>query len=384
MTKVSANFEFLDKEHDGIVIPCTPEQTMGEVIDLFKEQVKSKIEFNDYLFYNRTEEINQELKVSDFKAQFINISVRKIKSSKLTTKCPECDANTCFLEIEDYGLHFYGCIKGHDVKKTFAKYKYSQKLNDEDIMCDKNGETRNEGVEIYKCLTCSSNNGASFYICEKCLKSHNEKGQHKTIKYDDKNYFCLDNCEYSSYCETCKKDLCKICEKEHKNHKTIKYDDITPKILERQRELEEIKTKIENLQSGINQLLKIIEKGYKVLDNYYIICKDIIDKYISYNKRKRNFHIIQNINFLQKSNKEVMEHLDILLKKDNSKESFINKCGLLIDIYYNERKNYDKNAQENNNLQKKEVSQKENNNNRHNSNQNKKNGRSINNKSNGN
>ena len=67
MTKVSANFEFLDKEHDDIVIPCTPEQTMGEVIDLFKEQVKSKIEFNDYLFYNRTEEINQELKVSDSK-----------------------------------------------------------------------------------------------------------------------------------------------------------------------------------------------------------------------------------------------------------------------------------------------------------------------------
>ena len=123
MTKVSVNFEFLDSEHQDFFIQCNPKQKISEVIDSFKDEVKSEIEFNDYLFYNKNKEINQELKVSDFKAQFINISVRKIKSSKLTTKCPECDANTCFLEIEDYGLHFYGCIKGHDVKKTFAKYK---------------------------------------------------------------------------------------------------------------------------------------------------------------------------------------------------------------------------------------------------------------------
>ena len=381
MTKVSVNFEFLECEHQDIIIQCTPKQKMSEVIDSFKDKVKSEIELNDYLFYNRNKQINQDLKVSDFKNQIINISVRKIKSSNLTTKCPECDANTCFLKIENYGLHFYGCIMGHDVIKTFSKYKISQNLNDEDIKCDRNGETRAQGVEIYKCLTCSKSNGVSYYICEKCLKSHNEKGQHETIKYDDKNYICLDNCEYSSYCETCKKDLCEICYKEHKNknHKITKYDDITPKILERQRELEEIKTKIENLKAGISQLVKNIEQAYEILDKYYKICKDIVDKYNSYNKEKRNYHIIQNINFLEKSNKEVMGHLDILLKKDNSKESLINKCGLLVDIFDKERKNYDKK-----NPNVKEVPQKENNNNKQNLNQNKKNVRSINNKSNGN
>ena len=74
-----------------------------------------------------------------------------------------------------------------------------------------------------------------------------------------------------------------------------------------------------------------------------------------------------------------MGHLDILLKKDNSKESLINKCGLLVDIFDKERKNYDKKI-----LNVKEVPQKENNNNKQNLNQNKKNGRNITNKSNGN
>ena len=96
-----------------------------------------------------------------------------------------------------------------------------------------------------------------------------------------------------------------------------------------------------DLKYSISQLVKTIENAYEVLENYYIICKDILDKYISYNQTKRNYHIIQNINFLEKSNKEVMGHLDILLKKDNSKESLINKCGLLVDIFDKERKNYD-------------------------------------------
>ena len=75
-----------------------------------------------------------------------------------------------------------------------------------------------------------------------------------------------------------------------------------------------------------------------------------------------------------------MGHLDILLKKDNSKESLINKCGLLVDIFDKERKNYDIKISN-----VKEVPQKENNNNKQNLNQNKKSTRSINNnKSNGN
>ena len=80
-----------------------------------------------------------------------------------------------------------------------------------------------------------------------------------------------------------------------------------------------------------------------------------MEKYETYNIKSKNYHIIQNINFLETSNKEITEYLNYLIKEDNSKESFFNKCKLLIDIYYKERKNYaGKNIKENNNPQKKE------------------------------
>ena len=383
MSQVSANFEFFEGEHKDIVIQCTQKMKLSEVIDSFKNKVKSELELKDYLFYHKKKEINleknPELTVADFKKTIINISVRK--RSKII-KCPECVDNTCFLEIKDYGLHFYGCPYNHDVIKTFSQYKDSQKLKYDEIFCDKNRETRDEGIEIYKCLTCSSKIGTPYYICDNCLNSNNntDERQHNLIKYDEKHYICLDNKEFTSYCETCKKDLCKVCENQHKNHKIILYDNIKPAIKDRQKELEDIKNKIGDLKYSISQLVKTIENAYEVLENYYIICKDILDKYISYNQTKRNYHIIQNINFLEKSNKEVIGHLDILLQKDNPKVSLINKCGLLIDIFDKERKNYDKKISN-----VKEVLQKENNNNnKQNLNQNKKNGRSLNNKSNGN
>ena len=381
MSQVSANFEFFEGEHKDIVIPCTQKMKLSEVIDSFKNKVKSDLELKDYLFYHKKKEINieknPELTVADFKKTIINISVRK--RSKII-KCPECVDNTCFLEIKDYGLHFYGCPYNHDVIKTFSQYKDSQKLKYDEIFCDKNRETRDEGIEIYKCLTCSSNIGTPYYICDNCLKSNNniDERKHKLINYDDKHYICLDGKEFSSYCETCKKDLCKDCENQHKNHKIIQYDNITPKIKDRQKELEDIKNKIGDLKYSISQLVKTIENAYEVLENYYIICKDIIDKYNSYNQTKRNYHIIQNINFLKNSNEEVLGHLNYLLKKDNPNESFINKCVLLIDIYYKERQNYDKK------ILKKVVPQNENDNKKQNLNQNKKNGKSIINKSNGN
>ena len=121
--------------------------------------------------------------------------------------------------------------------------------------------------------------------------------------------------------------------------------------------------------------MKVIENAYKILINYHAICKDIIDKYEAYNIKSRNYHIIKNIDSLEKSNKEVIKYLNCLITEDNSKESYFNKCKLLIDIYYKERENYTrKNFKDNNNPLKKED-----NINNQNSIQDKKNGRSINN-----
>ena len=98
MSQVLANFEFLDGEHQDITFPCNPKKAMSYVIDSFKDKVKSEIELKDYLFYYKKKEIDPELTVSQYQnaKTIINISVRK--KSKIV-KCPQCVANTCFLEI---------------------------------------------------------------------------------------------------------------------------------------------------------------------------------------------------------------------------------------------------------------------------------------------
>ena len=220
-------------------------------------------------------------------------------------------------------------------------YENSQKFNYVRIKYCRCYKSYMEVKGIYKCLNCSKAGGPSFYYCNVCKINHEEQfKKHKSIKYDDKNYICLDGCEYSSYCLTCKIDLCKICEEKHKNHNIIKYDDITPKIKERKRELEEIKIKINESKSIISQLMKMIDNASEILEEYYNICKDIVDKYDSYNTKLRNYHIINTINSLEKSNKVVIEDLDKLLKMENTPERYLNTFGVLFDIYLKERSNF--------------------------------------------
>ena len=360
MNPVQVLFQFEEGGYSPIIIQCTSDMKMNVVIDSFKNKVNAdgiNIEFNDYSFYFNDNIINLDSKLSRFQLKSI-LSVRK--RSKLT-KCPDCEGNTCFLKIENYGLNYYGCPYNHKFVKTFAQYEDSQKINYGQIKCGKCSKTRKEVKEMYKCLTCSKKFQRSCYFCDECdalFAKDNSGEKHKTIKYDDKNYICLDGCDYSSYCSTCKKDLCEICEKGHKNkkHDIIKYDSITPKIKLIKRELEELKGKIAESKSHIEQILRMIEDASSALDKYYIICMDIVGKYESYNTRLRNFHIINNINFIEKSNKIVMENLNELLKGENSKKDYLNKCDILFDIFYKERGNYiGSNTKDNNNPPKIEV-----------------------------
>ena len=381
--QVTVNFEFEDENYKSINFLCSPTVKMDKVIDQFKNKIKSEKDPREYLFYNKNSVINTELTISDLQkinGNTINIAVRK--RTKFI-KCPDCIANTSLLEIENYGLHYYGCKNHPDIKrKTFDDYEDSQKLNYNRIKCAKCRKTRIKVLEMYKCLTCTKNNinkDASFYICNECLDSHK---QHITVKYDDKNYYCLDGCQYSSYCETCKRDLCEKCKKEHQNlnHEIIEYKEIIPEIKSRQEELKQIKEYLQNSKISIQNLLKMINDAYDALENYYNICNDILYNYDSFNKDLRNYHTIQNINFLEISNKEVIEHLNYLIKNDNSKETYSKQCETLINIYFKERKNY---AGENiDKPQKMEViqSESENNNNNQKSTKDKRIGRSIRNK----
>ena len=84
----------------------------------------------------------------------------------------------------------------------------------------------------------------------------------------------------------------------------------------------------------------MIEEAVGVLDEYYNIAMDLIEKYETYNTQLRNFHVISNINSLADSNKKVFEDLDQILIGDRSKEDYLNRCEALIDIYISNKEIY--------------------------------------------
>ena len=363
MESVQVIFQFEEGGYASINIQSSPNSKMSEVIEKFKNKAY-QLNFDNYEFYFNDKIVTQNTKLSHFRSTIIIISVRK---RSFFTKCPDCEGNTCFVKIENYGLIFFGCPYGHRCTKTFSRYEESQKIHYDLIVCDKCQKTRKEVKEMFKCLTCSKNFQRSCYFCNECNaqfeeKSKDNKGlKHNVIKYDDKNYYCLDGSEYSSYCLTCETDLCEKCEIIHKNekHTTMKYDKISPKIESLKNVLKKIKVKIEESKAHIEQILKMIEGASSTLDKYYAICMDIIGKCESYNMKLKNFHIIKNLEFLENSNKTVLDDLNEFMKGDNSKRDYLKKCEKLFDIFYKERGNFntsikiDSNTQDNkNNLNK--------------------------------
>ena len=106
-----------------------------------------------------------------------------------------------------------------------------------------------------------------------------------------KNYLCnIHGEKYILYCEECNKNICDLCEIEHNNHK---YYSLNKLITNKDNNLNELRTKIDNLKKEIND---IINKFNKIMDNleiYYNISSNVIN---SYNIKNKNYEILKNIN----------------------------------------------------------------------------------------
>lgn len=343
---MNAIFQIEDRDIPPIEIQCNADWKMSQVFEKFKNKA-TYLELNDFSFYYNGTKINKDLTVAQIKnnqnSSFIIITAKK--RTKIM-KCPLCVSNTCYIKIENYGLKFSGCRYNHEIAKTFDDYESSQKIDYEQIKCDICRNTQKKDLkDFYKCLKCSEEFKRSEYFCEKCIKVHalNDGEEHKSIKYDEKYYICQKHYnEYSSHCIKCKYDLCEVCEKNHKGkeHDIIKYDSIALKTKIIRKELEEIKKRTAKAKSHIDQIRRMIDDAVNILDNYYIICMDIIGKYELYNSRQRNYHVLQTLNSIPESNKKILEDLDKFLMGNKSKNDYLNKCKILIDIFTSDREKY--------------------------------------------
>ena len=344
-------FQFEEGNISPISIQCTADWKMIKVLEALKIKVNSEsdlINLRDFSFLYDGKNINTDLTISQIRKNpsdsfmIINVS----QKSKIM-KCPLCIGDTCFIRIENYGVKFFGCKKGHNPQmRTLEDYESTQKMDYNKIICQKCNRTQKSDIkEFYKCLKCSETFKKAVYYCNDHSKTHAENlmNEHKIIKYSEKNYICsIHYNEFTSYCTECKYDLCNKCEKNHfeKKHKIYKYDDIIPKVKKIKNELEELNKKIAEVKMNIDVLKRMIHSAEYALNNYYNISMDLIRKYETYNQQYRNYHVISNINSLSDSNAKVMKNLEIILNGGKTKKDYLNQFESLINIYYSTVENY--------------------------------------------
>ena len=342
-----------EKNIQPIQIQCTVENTLAQIFDKFLNKVlsgsneKDKIDINDYIFFINRKEIKKEQKIKELienKAGENKIILISIKKRSKVMKCPVCECNNCIIQINNYGLYFSDCkYKEHKCVKIFADYETSQKIDFRKIKCVQCGKTQEEDLkDFYKCLNCTKK--YTYYLCENHSNEHNqkreEKDKHKLIKYDEKYYYCSKHhMEFISYCKTCNINLCKVSETEHKNknHITEKFNEMeSPKIESITKEIEIIKEKTDEIKDQIFQLKKNLDEAVGILDKYYLISKDIIEKYKSFNTKLINYQVIKTVNYLSDSNKLITQQLKNFLTKTD----WSTKYKILCDIYNADRKIY--------------------------------------------
>jgi hypothetical protein len=78
----------------------------------------------------------------------------------------------------------------------------------------------------------------------------------------------------------------------------------------------------------------------KIMEKYYSISKDIIEKYEKYNETLKNHRIIFSIKNIKESNEEIKSILNEIMPADDKKKDIKKIFIKLIDLYHDDRMEY--------------------------------------------
>ena len=329
------------------IIQCNKDEKMENICKRFVSKVNESIDTVLFLYggqsINSSLNFEEHAQNEDKKRNKMDILVsstneenlEELKDSK-DIICPECK-ETCLMSIEDYKVNLYGCKNGHKTKDILINlFENLQKINYKNIICNSCNNNRNETYnnEFYLC-TCG------VKLCPICKRSHEKnyvknsnmiKNQnsdyirHKIYRYDEKNYRCnIHTDQYISYCKRCNENICILCQTEkHKDHESLLLSEIMPKEEDIFILINDIKTKVDKVKNDIQK----IEEIFKQIKVFIEKTSEIILKMLkNYSVDNRNYHIIENIYAIKKS--DFMNDINQLYKE----KSFNNKLNYLSNIY---------------------------------------------------
>ena len=189
--------------------------------------------------------------------------------------CPQCK-EPAKIFIKDYSITIFGCKNNHSINNILLdQFEETQKIDESKIKCDIckiNNKEKSFNKQFYICLKCELN------LCSLCKDIHDKS--HYIIDYNNKNYICPQHGDnYSSFCQTCNKNLCIECESSHSNHNIIYFGKILPNKDNLNSILNELKNNIEKFKSDITNIIDRMNYVKNNVDNYYKLVK-IFPKYI--------------------------------------------------------------------------------------------------------
>ena len=339
------------------IIQCNTKDTMKDKFQSFLN--KSKKDLNSvYFLYNGniiegTKTIEQISNKPDLERRKMTILVfdneEDEENEKMLVKpkdisCPKC-GEPAKINLSEFKL-FFQCKKGHNTGNILlSDYKDSQKVDISKILCGKcksvNKANSYEHM-FFRCLTCKID------LCPMCKSTHEK--DHDVIDYEEKNYICEKHNKYfSSYCETCKKNTCIFCEKEHhevkvedeneeeekeekeekeeeifdgENHKFINFVDISPNMKDVNKNLKDLKDNIDKFKGSIDELITKLQKIKDNIDYFYDINQEIA---ASLKNKNMNYEILYNYNKINESKlfDDIYDIAENKINEDNIQNLFI-------------------------------------------------------------
>ena len=323
-------------------IEYTNQEIKSSILKKFADNFGSEV--NDYNFYINNEKIIDDSSI----LKFINNNtpgtpiIIMVKRALKIIKCPGCVCNDCIMDIKDSKITFYGCEKDHKNEIVFDDYDMSQNVQLSNIKCDNPLCQNNQQIcwgNFYKCLNCTNEaNNVSKYYCYDCKDTHNINHTKSVVKHNIKDFYCGKSNHFhpfSKYCNTCKEDICDKCS--HKNHKVVNYESLTPNLTYINKNLNLIADRIGKLRNIVNNIKVQIERAMQVIEKYYSISKNVIEKFVELkNQSLENNKIIETLKNIKVSNEIILNKLNNIIADKDLKNNF----NSLIDIYIKDRSNY--------------------------------------------